>query len=70
MSKSHLTCPPVLRLGLQKPQNEILSVIADVLPVTLMEYNVAAAALVDEVLKVLGAEWRVAAKESIRNNTH
>lgn len=70
MTGSYLACPPVLWLGLQKPQNEVLGVVANVLPVALMEDNAAAAAFVDEVLKVFGAEWRVAAEEGIRYNTH
>jgi hypothetical protein len=41
---------------------EILGIVADIFPVTFVEYNFSSTALVDEVLKVLASKRRVTAK--------
>lgn len=66
--ETHLTRPPILRLRPQEFQNEILRIVANVLPVALVEDDAAGGALVDQVRQVLGAEGRVAAQERVRDD--
>jgi hypothetical protein len=66
---TYVARPPVLWLGLQELQNEVLGIVADILPVPLVEHNLGAAALIDEVLEILGAEGRVATEQGVGNDT-
>lgn len=62
--------PSILWAGLQELQDEVLGVGADVPPVALVEDNLRVAALVDEILQILGAKRRVAAKQGISDDAH
>jgi hypothetical protein len=62
---THVARPALFRLRPQQVHDEVLGVVADVLPVPLVEHHAAGAALVDEVLEVLGAEGRVAAEQGV-----
>jgi len=66
--KTYLAGPAFLRLGPQQVVDEILGIVADVLPVPFVIDHAAGAALVDEVLKMLGSERGVAAKQGIGND--
>lgn len=55
---------------LQQGIDEMLSVVGDILPVPLVEDNLCAGALLDQVLEVLAAERRVAAEEGVGDDAH
>lgn len=50
--------------------DEVFGIIADVLPVSLVEYNRASGTLLEQVSEVLTSERRVAAEEGISDDAH
>lgn len=65
---TYIARPTLFWVRSEKLQDEVLGVVANVLPVPLVEHHVASGALVDQVLEVLGAERRVATKQSVGND--
>lgn len=67
---SYLAGPSLLRLWDKKTVDKVLCISADVLPVSLVEDDVAPCALVKKILKVLASEGGVAAEQGIGDNAH
>lgn len=51
-------------------EDKILGVLAHILPVTLVKDNRGRAAFLEQIPEILASEWRVAAEQSVRNDTH
>jgi hypothetical protein len=51
-------------------QDKVLGVVADILPVSLVENDRAIGAFSDQVLKVFASEGRVAAEQGVGDDTH
>lgn len=68
--QTYLTCPAVLGFWLQQVHDEVFRVLGDILPVPLVEHYLSVAALVDQVLEVLRAEWGVTAQKGICDDAH
>jgi hypothetical protein len=50
--------------------DEVLGIVAHILPVPLVEDDLRRAALVDQVLEILGSEGRVAAEKRVSDDAH
>ena len=57
----------LLRVRLQQGVDEVFGVVGDILPVPLMKDDLCTGALLDQILKVLGAEWAIAAEKGVSN---
>lgn len=57
---SYLACGSIISIWLQQMTNEVLGIVTNILPVSLVEDDSGIAALVDEILEVLAAERGVA----------
>lgn len=68
--KTHLAGRAFVRVGNNQRANKVLGVAAHVLPISLVEDNGALSAFFEEVGEGFAAEWRVAAQQSICNDTH
>jgi hypothetical protein len=69
VGQTYLAGGAVLRVGLQEFSNEELGILADILPVPLMENDSAVAALLNEIGQALAAEWRVSTEQGVGDNT-
>ena len=58
----------IISIRLQKMSNEVLRVITDVLPVSLMENDSGIAAFINKILQVLTSERRISAEKSVGDN--
>lgn len=68
LRREYLAGRSIIGIWLQKMANEVLRIITDVLPVSLMEDNCCIAALFNQVLKALASEGRITAKQSVGND--
>lgn len=57
--KTYGACCSGIGVRLEKGVDEILGIVADVLPVSLVEDDLGARTLLNQILQVLTAEWRV-----------
>lgn len=55
----------LLRVRLQQCVDEVFGVVGDILPVPLMKDDLCTRALLDQILKVFGAEWAIAAEKGV-----
>jgi hypothetical protein len=65
---TYSTCSSILRLGNQQSHDEILGLLADILPVAFVEDYSAVLGLFDQVGQVLAAERRVTTEKSVGND--
>lgn len=66
----YLTRGPLVLIRLEQLCNEVLGILADFLPIALMEDHTAVLAFLNQICEVLGSERRVTAKKSISDDTH
>lgn len=66
----YLAGPTLISIWVDQMQDEVFCIVADVLPVSLVEDNRVLSALPDKVLEVLTAERRVTTEQSVSDNTH
>jgi len=66
----YLTGRPLVLIRLEQLCDEVFGILADFLPVALMEDNATVLALLNQVCEVLGSEGRVTAEESVGDDTH
>jgi hypothetical protein len=66
----HLTRRPLVLIRLEQLCDEVLGILADFLPVALMEDNATILALFNQICEVLGSERRVTAEKSVGDDTH
>lgn len=59
-----------LRLRLQQAVDEVLRILADLLPISLVEDNTAVLTLLDQVCQALTTEGGVSAEQSVGNDAH
>lgn len=57
--KTYGACCSGIGVRLEKGVDEILGIVADVLPVSLVEDDLRTRTLLNQVLQILTAEWRV-----------
>lgn len=70
MPPAYLAGRSAIRVGDDELHDEILGVLTDILPVSVMEDNSAVGALVQQLPEVLTAERGVTAQQSIRDDAH
>ena len=70
MVVAYFTSPTLVSFGVDKLQDEVLGVVADILPVALVEDDRVISAFPDEILEILASERRVTAEQGVSNNTH
>ena len=58
----------IISIRLQKMSNEVLRIITDILPVSLMENDSGIATFINEILQVLASERRISAEKSVGDN--
>lgn len=68
--EAYLASGPLVGVGLQQLCDELLCIFTDFLPVALVEDNTAVLALLNQVCKVLGPEWRVTTEQCVGDDSH
>lgn len=68
--KLYLAGNTLVGVGDDEAADKVLGVFADVLPIPLVEDEGALGTFLEQIGEGFAAEWRVAAKKRIRNDTH